>query len=180
MTEGLSSFGFNVINLKLNVKLNSSSILLDKKTYGDIKSLFALILNKFKNQDLIGKSDYILLNLSKSFNPNREVLSDLNEIGYIAVNPRINKHNIGILKENFLNQLQYPQLSYIFSKYSYFILKNNDLRHVTREFDENTKNIGNLITLEKSTNSFKYYETMLLGIIIDIIENKLVKSTNYT
>ncbi|MFX0029347.1 MAG: hypothetical protein ACFE8B_09065 [Candidatus Hermodarchaeota archaeon] len=176
LTEGLSSYGFNIINLKLQIKFDLSL----NNAYDVIKFLLSRIIDNFKNQDLIRNSDYIVLNLSRSVNPNREGVSDPNEIGYIAVNPRINKYNIGSLKEIFLNQLQYPQLFYIFSKRNFFILKNNDLKYVNNEIGGNIINMANLITLEKASRGFKYYETILLGIIIDIIENKLVKSTNHT
>ena len=166
--------------MKLQIKFNSSSKILNKNATGELKALFSLILNKLKNQDLIRNLDYIVIYLSKSFNPIGEGVSDPNEIGRIAVNPRITTHNIGSLKEIFHNQLQYPQLFYIFSNRSFFILKNNDLKYINTEIDENIINMANLITLEKATRSFKYYETILLGIIIDILENKLVKSKNYT
>ena len=180
ITEGLSSYGFNVINLKLNIKLDSSSNMLNKTINDEIKSLISLLLDYFKHKGFIGNSKYILVNLSKPFVPNTEILTDPEKIGFILINPRMNKYNIGRLKETFHTLPQYTQLFYIFSKRSFFILKNNDLKHFTKEFDENITNKAKLITLKKSTKSFKYYETILLGIIIDILENKLMKSKNYT
>ncbi len=180
ITEGLNSYGFNVINLKLNIKLDSSSNMLNKTINDEIKSLISLLLDYFKHKGFIGNSKYILVNLSKPFVPNTEILTDPEKIGFILINPRMNKYNIGRLKETFHTLPQYTQLFYIFSKRSFFILKNNDLKHFTKEFDENITNKAKLITLKKSTKSFKYYETILLGIIIDILENKLMKSKNYT
>lgn len=180
MTEGLSSYGFNVINLKLNIKLDSSSNSLNKTINDEIKSLISLLLDYFKHEGLLTNSKYILLNLSKLFVPNTESLTDPKKIGLLSINPRMNKYNIGRLKETFHILPQFTQLFYIFSKRSFFILKNNDLKHFTKDFDENITNKAKLITLKKSTKSFKYYETILLGIIIDILENKLMKSKNYT
>jgi len=180
ITEGLSSYGFNVINLKLNIKLDSSSNTLNRTINDEVKSLISLILDYFKHEGFIANSRYILLNLSKPFFPNTEILTDPEKIGLLLINPRMNKYNIGSLKEIFLTSPQYTQLFYIFSKKNFFILKNNNLKHFIKEFDENITNKAELITLEKSTKSFKYYETILLGIIIDILETKLMKSTNYT
>jgi hypothetical protein len=180
ITESLSSYGFNVLNLKLDIKLDSSSNSLNKTNHEEIKSLFSSILEKFKHEGLIVNSKYILLHLSKHFIPNTETLSDPKKKGFILINPRMNKYNIRSLKENLQNLPQYTQIFYIFSKKNYFILKNNDLKRFIKEFDENSTNKSNLITLEKSTKSFRYYETILLGIIIDIIENKLMKSANNT
>ncbi len=180
ITEGLNSYGFNVINLKLKINLDSSSNMLNKTINNEVKSLISLILAYFRHEGLLTNSKYILLNLSKPFVPDTEILSDPEKIGLLLINPRMNKSNIGSLKETFHIVPQYTQLFYIFSKRSFFILKNNDLKHFGKEFDEKTTNKAKLITIEKSTKSFKYYETILLGIIIDILENKLMKSKNYT
>ncbi|MFX0083150.1 MAG: hypothetical protein ACFE94_15495 [Candidatus Hodarchaeota archaeon] len=180
ITESLSSYGFNVVNLKLDIKLDSSSNSLNKTIHEEIKSLLSSILEKFKHEGLIVNSRYILLNLSKYFIPNTETISDPKKIGFILINPRMNKLIIRNLKENLQNLPQYSQLFYIFSKKSYFILKNNDLKRFIKEFDKDSTNKSNLITLEKPTKGFRYYETILLGIIIDIIENKLMKSVNNT
>jgi len=180
ITEGLSSYGFNVINLKLNIKLDSSSNRLNKTINDEIKSLISLIIDYFKHEGVITNSKYILLILSKSFVPNTEILTDPEKIGLLSINPSMNKYNIGSLKETFHNLTQNNQLFYIFSKRSFFILKNSDLKHFNKEYDENNTNKAKLIILEKSSKSFKYYETILIGIIIDILENKLLKSTNYT
>ena len=180
ITEGLSSYGFSVINLKLKIKLDSSSNTLNKTISDEIKSLISLKLDYFKQKGLLANSKYILLNLSKPFVPNTEILTDPEKTGLLIINPRMNKYNIESLKGILPTQPHYTQLFYIFSKRSFFILKNNDLKHFIKEFDEKITNKAELITLEKSTKSFKYYETILLGIIIDILENKLMKSTNYT
>lgn len=180
ITEGLSSYGFNVINLKLNIKLDSRSNTLDRTINDEVKSQISLILDYFEHEELIANSKCILLNFSKPFFPNTEILTDPERIGLLLINPRMNKYNVGSLKEIFHTLPQYTQFFYIFSKRSFLILKNYDLKRFIREFDENFTNKAELITLEKSTKSFKYYETILLGIIIDILEHKLMKSANYT
>jgi hypothetical protein len=96
--------------------------------------------------------------------------------GLLCINPRITKHKIGDKKNIFFNNPQYPQIFYIFSGRNFFILKNPHLKYFLNEFTENSTSKVELITLEKSTRNFKYYETILLGSIIDIIENKLLKS----
>ncbi|MFW9874737.1 MAG: hypothetical protein ACFFG0_16640 [Candidatus Thorarchaeota archaeon] len=180
LTEGLSSYGFNVINLKLDSKPGSGSNSQNITIHEEIKTLLSSIIESFKNKRFIVNSKFILINLSKYFILNTEILTDPKKIGFILVNPRMNKYNIGCLKEILQNLTQNTQLYHIFSKRSFLILKNHDLKHFIRQFDEKFINKSNLITLEKSTKSFKYYETILLGIIIDILENKLMKSANIT
>jgi hypothetical protein len=176
ITEGLSSYGFNIINLKLKIKFKSPNNDKNGVLEGEINSLISLVISYFNLEGLIPNPRYILLNCSKSFVPHKKILSAPNEIGHILVNPRINKLNNVNLKETFHNLPQHPHLFYIFSTRNFFFLKNLDLKHFIYEFDENNKDKANLITLEKSTKRFKYYETIFLGTIIDIIENKLLRS----
>ena len=180
ITEGLSSYGFNVINLKLKIKLSQSSITSRKIINNELKFLISLILDYFTHEDLIVNSEHVLLNLSKPFFSNIEIQKDPEMIGLVLINPRMNKYNIGSLKEILIAKSQTTQFFYIFSKRSFFIFKNSNLKHFCMEFDKNNKSKVELITLNKSTKSFKYYETILLGIIINILENKLIKAINNT
>ncbi|MFW9941623.1 MAG: hypothetical protein ACFFFT_11330 [Candidatus Thorarchaeota archaeon] len=178
LTEGLSSYGFNVINLKLKKKQDQGSNTLNKPIKNEVKFLISLIINYFKHEDLIANSNYVLLNLSKPYFPNVEIQKDPEMIGLLLINPRMNKYNIGSLKEILHIQSQITRIFYIFSKRNFFIFKNSNLKHFCMEFGKNFKSKEELITLDKSTNSFRYYETILLSIIIDIIENKLLKTIN--
>ncbi|MFX1344220.1 MAG: hypothetical protein ACFFBC_14265 [Promethearchaeota archaeon] len=180
LTEGLSSYGFNVINLKLKIKLGRSSNTSNKLINSKLNFLISLILDYFKREKLIANSKYVLLNLSKPFFANIEIQKDPELIGLLLINPRMNKYNIGGLKEILLAQSQITRFFYIFSKRNFFIFKNSNLKHFYMEFDGNIKSKAELITLDKSNKSFKYYETILLGIIIDILENKLMKTINKT
>jgi hypothetical protein len=180
VTEGLSSYGFNIINLKLKIKLGRSSNTSNININSEVTFLISLILDYFKREDLIANSKYVLLSLSKSFSPNTEIQKDPEMNGLLLINPRMNKYNIGSLKEILLAQSQISRFFYIFSKRNFFIFKNFNLKRFYMEFDKNIKSKVELITLDKSTKSFRYYETILLGIVIDILENKLVKTTNNT
>jgi hypothetical protein len=59
----------------------------------------------------------------------------------------------------------------IFNKKSIFNLTNKNYKNFLREFNESKNDFLNIITLEKARSSFKYYETILLGILVNIIEN---------
>ena len=97
-------------------------------------------------------------------------------MGLILLNPKMSKSNVGIQQEIYNSQQQEPQLFYIFSKRGFFIFKNKRLKQYKKYFEENSAKKVKLIILEKSKKSFKYYETILLGILIDTIESKLIKS----
>ena len=91
----------------------------------------------------------------------------------------MSKGNGGIYQEINKSQQQTPQLFYIFSKRSFFIFKNKKLKYYKKYFKEKSAKKVELIILEKSNRNFKYYETILLGMLIDKIESSLIKSNIY-
>ena len=174
LTEGLSSYGFTIINAKIKIKYNSKTG--NELIKSEVKSLISSAFDFFEKKGLINTFDHLTINYSKSFVPPTAILSEPDNIGLILINPKINKMNIGRFKEIQINSLQYPRLFYIFSKKNIFILKNRSLKRLIKESDDKNTIIAKLTTLERSNRNFKYYETILLGTIIDIIENKLMES----
>lgn len=63
---------------------------------------------------------------------------------------------------------KYPQLITIFSEKLNPVFKNKKLKKILLD-DETYKNIKHTI-IQKAKSTFKYYETVLLGIIIRYIE----------
>ena len=96
----------------------------------------------------------------------------------VLVNPKLNTVNIKNFSEILSCKDLKSQLFVIFSKKSNIILNNKNLKIFLEEFPKQNINNLRLLTLEKAKNSFKYYETILLGIIIDLIENNSLKSLN--
>lgn len=174
LTEGLSSYGFTIINAKIKIKYNSK--IGNEIIENEVKSLISSAFDYFEKKGLINTSDHLTINYSKSLVPPTAILSEPDNIGLILINPKINKINIGRFKEIQINSLQYPRLFYIFSKRNVLVLKNRSLRRLIKEFDDQNTDMAKLTTLERANRNFKYYETILLGIIIDIIENKLMES----
>ncbi len=167
LTEGLCSYGFIIVSLRITKKASEN-------INHELHTLISFIINNSKQKGLIRNSNYALLEYSHSWFPYKVVLSDPNNTGLILLNPRMKKKHMGILEEIFNSQHQHPQLFYIFSKRSFFILKNKNIKLYKKYFGDKRENKIELITLEKSNRNFKYYETILLGILIDIIENKMI------
>jgi hypothetical protein len=178
-TEGLSSYGFNVISLKIKIIQNLDSKISTESINDELQPLISSIINKLEQKELLSSPNYILLNFSDSLFPNSAIFSDSKNTGFILLNPKMNKTNVGIHQEIYNRQQQDPQLFYIFSKRSFFIFKNNKLKLYKKNLEEKSEKKVELIILEKSNSNFKYYETILLGILIDIIESKLIKSKNH-
>ena len=173
LTEGLSSYGFNIINLKFKIKPFPDYYESIKE---ETKHLMSKILIFFKQNGLIPNSNFVLLNYSKSVFSYSSILSNSKNIGFILINPILNTFNIKNFSEIINRSETNPEFFIVFSKKSNLIMNNKNLKRFLEEFPKRNKDNPRLLTLEKVRKSFKYYETILLGIIIDLIENNFLKS----
>ncbi|HEY0090009.1 MAG TPA: hypothetical protein VGB37_14270, partial [Candidatus Lokiarchaeia archaeon] len=74
-------------------------------------------------------------------------------------------------KEN-LNPKTSLKIYFLFSEKRNFFLKNQYLKNYLNGNSREPTKLLYLKTIEKAKASFKYYETILLGILIDIIKKK--------
>ncbi|MFX0106541.1 MAG: hypothetical protein ACFE75_13785 [Candidatus Hodarchaeota archaeon] len=176
LSEGLASNGFNIITVSIKFKNYPDSNILEKGLTDELTSLISSIINHFKETDLIKNLNYILLNHSKSFFPYKAIMTDSKNKGMILINPKINNKNLINFHNVIDNKLSNNPLYTIFSRKSRFILTNKNLKSLLNEFPSKLLTGLKIITLHKARNTFKYYETVVLGIIIDIVENKILKS----
>ncbi len=175
LTEGLSSYHLKVIIINLRIKLCPNYDPLEKITQEETRHVISVILNFFKQQKLLITSNYFVINHSKSNFSYKSLFVDTNNVGMALINPKLNKINRRNFTEIINHAIIKSQLFVIFSKKSNFFFNNKNLKDFLREFPiPNSSNLK-ILTLEKSKKSLKYYETILLGIIIDILENNSLK-----
>jgi len=176
LTEGLSTYGFKVISIKTKIKHTPNSKILEKTVIEEWKSLISNVLDDFEIRETAKNPKYVLIIHSESIIAYRQILSDSDIKGVILINPKLNK-KISSDHKYILNPCSTnAQLVLVFSRKSILVFKNKHLKSFLKDVALQKKNNFNYITIEKSTNSFKYYETIILGMIIDIIENKFLKS----
>ncbi len=176
LTEGLSSYGFNVINIKAKIKLKIYNNELEKTLIDEWKSLISDIFDIFKKREVMVKSNYVLIDYSKNLFQYNHILSNSFNKGVIMINPKINNRNSSKYSELYKIDSLTSNIYTLFSRKSLFFLNNKNLKKFLKDIlPQKNFNLKHL-TIEKAKNSFKYYETILLGMIIDIIENKLLKS----
>ncbi|MCK4687716.1 MAG: hypothetical protein KAT66_06280 [Candidatus Lokiarchaeota archaeon] len=178
LTEGLSSYGFNVINLRLKIRLDKNNNLFDKALLDNIRHLISTVIDFFKEIDSEFNLNYLLLNYSKSSLSYTSILTDPKNCGMILINPKLNNKNIKNYNDIFKSSPLNSQLYTIFSKRSIFILNNKNLKRLLSLYNHQKEKKLNIITIKKAKYSFNYYETILLGMIIRLIENKLLKAKN--
>ncbi|MFX1594575.1 MAG: hypothetical protein ACFFBK_00770 [Promethearchaeota archaeon] len=175
LTEGLGSTGFNVAEVKIKVRRYPESFLLKQTIIDELKLLISTILDYLKKNELIENQNYVVMSYLKCSFSYSVILNDNRNKGLILINPKVDKENLRnfykLIEENIHNDNLYV----VFSKKSKILLPNKNLKRLINKFPFQKLTRLNILTLDKAKNSFKYYETILLGIIIDIIENKLSK-----
>lgn len=175
LTEGLASYGFNVIIVDFKVALDYDNLVFDNNMQKETENIFSKIINILVEKDVISNSTYVLINYSKLSFLYNSTLSDPKNRGIFLLNPNFNNIIMGNFSEaSNLNDLKSP-IYVIFSKNLSLFIPNKNLKKFLKVFNNETSRVFKLITLEKAKRSFKYYETILLGIIIYLIDNNLLK-----
>lgn len=170
LTEGLSSYGFNIINTYLKNFHNSFRILLNSKNNNENEIYSSKILKIIAQDNKTLNNKYVIINYGKSYLSFKPILSDIDNIGLILINPRIDKLSIkNLLAIKDIN-LSKNNLHLVFSYYLNFYFKNPNLKRFKSRLIPLNKELFNFITLEKASSSFKYYETILISKIIFLIK----------
>ncbi len=175
LTEGLCSYGYDVITLRIKMEQELSQNNFTKFVSNEVNSTIFSIIEIYRKITQIDNQKYILLSHSKSKVPYTIFSGEKNK-GMILINPKITERNVRNLYELFLNSPKKFFLFTIFSKNSLLIFKNKNINRLQKEFQSTKFDNNKIFILDKSKNSFKYYETIILGMIIDIVENNLMIS----
>ena len=174
LTEGLSTYGFNVVNIWLNIKADKGK----SKKIRDIEREIQQIIPSFLsilNQDLhLLSQRYVVVNFDKKIIPYNFITKDSNSVKLILINPRLNLANLKIMQT--LETISNPQfqLFIIFSeRLNPFFKNRNSNKKILSDKSLKNSNKFKYHTIQKAKSTFKYYETVLLSIIIKNIDNKI-------
>ena len=102
------------------------------------------------------------------------ITKNFNSAKLISINPRLNLDNLKIIQTLETVSIQQFQLFIIFSERLNTFLKNRNSNKKILS-DKTLKNSKKFKyhTIQKAKSAFKYYETVLLSIIIKNIDNKI-------
>lgn len=176
LTEGLASYGFDVINITLNIKSFDSSESIEKQIQEEFNHLISYVLNFFKQKQLITNSSYLTITYHKSKVFHNSIIYDKNNAGMILINPKFEIIDQKKIAEIIDKKEVLSKLFIIFSENSSTFLTNKNLKKFLTYLADYYSLKSNLLIVDKSKSSFKYYETILLGIIINLIESNILKS----
>ena len=168
LTEGFASYGYIVINIKVKIKQGSSAKKLKGLIFEEFQSFIKLVFDFFNQKRLIHNPEYSIIDISRAQIPIQAYLSEQMNRKIIKVNPKIRKKNF---REIWNFESDFQNVFYIFSRRSLIFLKNKSLTKLSKNNLKVRPGGIEIAVLDKSNRNFKYYETVLLGLIIDDIDN---------
>ncbi|MBY9007645.1 MAG: hypothetical protein KGD63_12920 [Candidatus Lokiarchaeota archaeon] len=175
ITEGLASYGFDILTAKYGKKPKTNNKSIEMELKQELSELF----DKLRQKKIVNTQNYFLLIFSKSKIPYKQIFIDNSNVGMVLINPNLNKLNINYINEILeLDNNKENKITMFFSKFSLFIFPNLHLRKFKRLFIKETDftNRNEFYVIKNARYSFKYYETILIGNIIQILEKNLEKS----
>ena len=174
LTEGLSTYGFNVVNIWLKIKADKGKIKTIRYIEREIQqSIPSILMSNCQNLHLLSQR-YVVVNFDKKIIPNNIITKDSNSLKLISINPQLNLANLKIIQT--LETISNPQFQIfiIFSECLNPFFKNRNLnKKILSDKALKNSNIFKYHTIQKSKSTFKHYETVLLSIIIKNIDNKI-------
>lgn len=165
ITEGLSSYGLRVINIRLSFSKKSSP----ESSKNNINDEMKYIINSI--MEIISGSannkKYMLVSYHDKNINSICITSEKNYQGHIIINSKLNfeENKENLIREVGINSVK--DIYLIFSEYNIIKFKNKTVEKCCR-----TQYSNNSTIVSNATRNFKYFETILFGIILNLI-NKI-------
>ncbi|MHA1507429.1 MAG: hypothetical protein ACTSO6_01855 [Promethearchaeota archaeon] len=168
LTEAFCTSGYNVINLRLKISNKNMTERLKSDIKKELQQLLPSVI-MFYNQDIILLSqNYIVIDFTKKVLPLNLLLKDSHCRNIILINPRLKSYNLEVFLNLLKDSNKNSELITIFSEKLNPFFKNKKVKKILRN-NETFKNT-NYSIIQKARSTFKYYETLLLSVIIRHIE----------
>ena len=170
LTEAFCTSGYNVINLRLKISNKNMTERLISNTEKEFQQIFPTVI-KFYNQDVNSISqNYIVIDFTKKVLPLNLLLRDTYCQNIILINLRLKSYNLEGYLDLLSDSNKNSKLITIFSEKLNPFFKNKKVKKILhlKETFKYTK----YTIIQKTTSTFKYYETLLLSVIIRYIENQ--------
>ena len=169
LTEAFCSFGYSVINVHLKTMTNTGTNRMTSEVEEEVKQTFPSIV-KFYNQDAdIVNQHYNIIDFKKRLLPYNLLLKDLDCRSLILINPRLDSYNLELFSTLLDDSNKDTQLITIFSEKLNPFFTNKKIKKIL--LDNETLKNSKITTIQKAKSTFKYYETILLSVIIRYIKN---------
>ena len=170
LTEAFCTSGYNVINLQLKISNKNLTERLISNIEKELQQTFPFII-MFYNQDVnLLSQSYNVIDFTKKVLPLNLLLKDYNCSNIILINPRLNYYNLKVYLTLLTDSNKNSKLITIFSEKLNPFFKNKKVKKILH--DKETFKYTKYTIIQKTKSTFKYYETLLLSVIIGYIEKQ--------
>ena len=176
LTEGLVSHGFDVIQISIQLDPCPGCSIVDPMVKDETQYLLSLIQRYYSKKFTTSPSHFIVLNYGKSSFPYQPICLNSNISGLILINPKVNEYSAENFEEILHNPACASKMQVVFSRKSFLHLKNPNLSAYLKVCNASSQTLSPPHIIEIAGSSFKYYETLLLGILIKILKNLASKT----
>ncbi len=165
LSEGLASYGFNILHLQFKIKPPFNAIDIITQIQKDSYDILSALLDHLLQKGGIENKKYVAIKFGKSNLPYESILKDPKNLGVLLLNPKyrgmlVNKISIESIIRSKKTLLIFNYIPFLLFKRRYpeLFLKNG---------------FNNLSVIKKAYFSFKNYETILLGLLIRFIHHRM-------
>ncbi|MFX0047412.1 MAG: hypothetical protein ACFE8G_04505 [Candidatus Hermodarchaeota archaeon] len=169
LTEALCFFGYQVLNIRLKTVNRSGKLEMASLIEKELRYAFPIIFRTYNQEVHVLNQVYNVINYNKRLLPLNILFENSDCRNLILINPRLKSYNLEVMLTLLNDSNKYPQLFTIFSEKLNLFLKNTKIKKIllTNEPFKNSK----YTIIPKARSTFKYYETVLLSLIMRYIEN---------
>jgi len=168
LTEAFCTLGYNVINVRLKMVIKNDTELMTSDINKELQQTFSAILMFYNQETHSVSKNYNVIDLSKEIMPSNPLLKDYHCSNIILINPCLKSCNLEVFLTLLNDSNKYSKIVLIFSEKLILFFKNKNVKK--EMLSKETFTNSNLTVIQKAKSTFKYYETILLGVIIRYIE----------
>jgi len=170
LTEAFCTSGYNVINLRLKMLHKNTTERSISGIKNDLQQIFPVIITFYNQEVNLLSQTYNVIDFTKFFLPLNLLLKDFHCRNIILINPRLRSYNMEGYLTLISDSNKNSDLITIFSENLNPFFKNKNVEKILH--DNETIKYSKYTIIQKTKSTFKYYETLLLSVIIRYIEKQ--------
>lgn len=172
LAESLATYGLNVMIIDCCISPCDECSILEDEVKKEVRYMVSLMINSLLEKGHNLSKTHIAINYSNANFPFEPFISNDQSEFLILINPSLSDGTIENFQDAAIPSKQDLKLFTIFSANARLFMKNSDIQMFQKHIESKFKGFSYRI-IDKAPKSFKYYETLLLGTIFELIQTNL-------
>ena len=170
LKEAFCTSGYNVISLRLKMVTKNMTKRLISDIEIELQQTLPAIIMFYNQDDNLLSQRYNVIDFTKKILPLNLLLKDRQCRNIILINPRLKSYDLEVYLTLINDSNKNSKLITIFSEKLNPFFKNKIVKKILP--DNETFKYTKYTIIQKTKSTFKYYETLLLSVIIRYIEKQ--------